>query len=309
MIWANDYRPRTIKECVLPADLKSAFQGMVDKGEIPNLLMIGPPGVGKTTVAFAMLKELEADYLEINGSMKGNIDTLRTDIQEFASSVSFRGGRKYVLINEADYLSHNTQAGLRAFIEEFSRNCGFIFTANFKNKIMAPLSESRLAQVEFKVPKAERPALASEFHSRALEVLRKEGVEHDPKVVAQLVMRHFPDFRKVLVELQRYSSTGKVDTGILAKFSDQSLKALVDHMRDKNFTATRKWVAENSDVEPQALFRKLYEVASEHFTPDTVPQLVLLLAEYQDKATRVADQEINTAAFLVHVMSTCNFKD
>lgn len=285
------------------------FQAMVDKKEVPNLLLVGPPGVGKTTVAMAMLDELGADYLDINGSLKGNIDTLRNEIQEFASAVSFTGGRKYVLLNEADYLSHNTQAGLRAFIEEFSGNCGFIFTANFKNKIMAPLSESRLAQVEFKVPAKEKPALAAEFHARALEVLAKEGVESDPKAVAQLVLRYFPDWRRCLVELQRYSATGKIDTGVLARFSDQTLKALVDEMRKKNFTAVRRWVAENADTEPQALFRKLYETASEHMSAESVPQLVLLLADYQDKAGRVADQEINTAAFLVHVMSTCTFKE
>lgn len=308
-LWVEKYRPHKVSDCVLPEKLKVGFQSMVDKGQIQNCLLVGRGGVGKTTVARAMLDEIEADYMVINGSLHGNIDTLRTTIMDFASSVSFGGGRKYVILDEADYLNpQSTQPALRNFIEEYSRNCGFVLTANFQNRIIEPLW-SRCPPVQFIFPKTERPQLAAEFFERVLAVLDAEGVEYDQKAVAELVTRYFPDFRRVLGELQRYAANGKIDSGILARFGDADVKKLVQDMREKNFTAVRKWVAENIDAEPAVLFRKLYDTCSVHFTPDSVPQLVLLLAEYQDKASRVADQEINTAAFLVHVMSTCTFTE
>lgn len=308
-LWCEKYRPHSVADCVLPAALKSTFQSMVDNKEINNCMLVGTPGVGKTTVARAMLDELEADYMVINGSLHGNIDTLRTTIMDFASSVSFGGGRKYVILDEADYLNQqSTQPALRNFIEEFSRNCGFILTANFQNRIIEPLW-SRCPPINFVFPKAERPKLAAEFFEKAALILLAEGVEYDERTVAELVGRYFPDFRRVISELQRYAVGGKIDVGVLARFGDQEIKQLVSDMREKNFTAVRKWVAENIDCEPAVLFRRLYDACSLYFTAESVPQLVLLLAEYQDKASRVADQEINTAAFLVHVMSTCSFKE
>jgi DNA polymerase III delta prime subunit len=307
-LWVERYRPRKVVDCVLPARLKATFQGMVDKGEVPNLTLVGRAGVGKTTVAKAMLDEIGADYMVLNASLYGNIDTLRTTVTDFASGISFSGGRKYVVLDEADYLTAATQGGLRNFIEEYSGNCGFILTANFQHKLIEPLW-SRCPIVEFKFPKEEKPALALEFFERAKAVLEAEGVEHDPQAVAELVRRFFPDFRRVLNEMQRYASTGKIDAGILARFGDAEMRKLVGYMREKDFTSCRKWVAENIDTEPAVLFRRLYDDCATHLTPESIPQLVLLIAEYQDKATRVADQEINTAAFLVHVMSTCTFTE
>ena len=246
-LWVEKYRPRTIAETVLPASLKATFQQFVDQKNIPNLLLSGPAGVGKTTVARAMLEELECDYIVINGSMNGNIDTLRNEILNFASSVSFTGGRKYVILDEADYLNANsTQPALRNFMEEFSANCGFILTCNFKNRIIAPL-HSRCSVVDFAVGKEDRPKMAAQFMKRALDILQREGVEFDKAVVATLIQKHFPDWRRVLNELQRYSSTGKIDSGILADLRETSIADLVQLMRDKNYTGMRKWVAENID--------------------------------------------------------------
>ena len=306
-LWVEKYRPRTIAETVLPASLKATFQQFVDQKNIPNLLLSGPAGVGKTTVARAMLEELECDYIVINGSMNGNIDTLRNEILNFASSVSFTGGRKYVILDEADYLNANsTQPALRNFMEEFSANCGFILTCNFKNRIIAPL-HSRCSVVDFAVGKEDRPKMAAQFMKRALDILQREGIEFDKAVVATLVQKHFPDWRRVLNELQRYSSTGKIDSGILADLRETSIADLVQLMRDKNYTGMRKWVAENIDQDQNAIYRKLYDQASQFLKPQTVPLLVLAIAKYSYQAAFAADPEITMMACLTEIMINCEF--
>ena len=272
------------------------------------MLLSGRAGVGKTTVAKAMLNELDCDSVIINGSLHGNIDTLRNDIMSFASTVSLTGGRKYVILDEADYLNPtSTQPALRNFMEEFSTNCGFILTCNFKNRIIDPL-HSRCSVVEFKIDNKDKPKLASEFFRRTIDILCAEGVAFDEKVVASLITKYFPDWRRVLNELQRYSATGKIDSGILTSFSDESFKELVKHMKAKSFSDVRRWVGENSDVDQTSMFRKFYDYASEVIVTASVPQLVLILAEYQYKAAFVADQEINMAACFTEVMVECQFK-
>lgn len=307
-LWVEKYRPKTIAEAILPQSLKAVFQQFVDQGNIPNLILSGSAGVGKTTVARAMLEELGCDYIVINGSMNGNIDTLRNDIKSFASSVSLAGGRKYVILDEADYLNANsTQPALRNFMEEFSKNCGFILTCNFKNRIIEPL-HSRCSVIDFVIPNAEKPKMAAHFFKRVLDILSKENVEYEQKAVAALIEKHFPDWRRVLNELQRYASTGKIDTGILSDISSDNILSVVKLLKDKNFTEVRKWVAMNSDMDTATFYRKLYDEASNYLKPNSVPQLVLTLAEYQYKAAFVADQEINTAACLTEIMVECEFK-
>jgi DNA polymerase III delta prime subunit len=307
-LWVEKYRPKTISDAILPPSLKQTFQQFVDQENIPNLLLCGRAGVGKTTVARAMLEQMGADYLVINGSMNGNIDTLRNDIRQFASSISFYGGRKYVILDEADYLNPNsTQPALRNFMEEFSKNCGFILTANFSNRIIDPL-HSRCSVVEFKIEKDDKPKMASLLFKRAQQILESEGVDFDPKAVAEVVKKFFPDFRRVLNELQRYSATGKIDSGILVNFTDEKLKGLVELIKQKNFTEIRKWVGENPDIDTTTFFRKLYDTASDYLKPSAIPQLVLILAAYQYKAAFVADQEINILACLTEIMVEGEFK-
>jgi DNA polymerase III delta prime subunit len=307
-LWVEKYRPKSIEECILPENLKSVFQQFVDQKNIPNLLLTGGPGVGKTTVARAMLEQLECDYIVINGSLNGNIDTLRGEIMQFASSVSFKGGRKYVILDEADYLNaQSTQPSLRNFMEEFSRNCGFILTCNFKNRLIAPL-HSRCSVVEFKIPKKDKPVLAVQFMKRAATILQKENVSFEKEVVAELINRHFPDWRRILNELQRHSASGHINSSILASLSSDSYGALVSALKDKNFPAVRKWVGENADVDSQTIFRHLYDNVNEVVTPASVPLLIHTLAEFQYKAAFVADQEINIVACLAEIMLECNFK-
>jgi DNA polymerase III delta prime subunit len=307
-LWVEKYRPKTIQDTVLPAELKETFQQFVNDKVVPNLLLSGRAGTGKTTVARAMLEELGCDYIIINGSMNGNIDTLRNDISSFASSVSLSGGRKYVILDEADYLNANsTQPALRNFMEEFSRNCGFILTCNFKNKIIEPL-HSRCSVIEFKIPTKDKPKLAAQFYRRVIDILSSENVTADSKVVAAVVEKHFPDFRRTLNELQRYGATGSIDTGILANVQDISVKELVGYMKTKDFTNVRKWVGENLDTDPVTLFRKFYDSSVEYFKGSAIPQLVLLIAEYQYKQAFVADGEINVVAFLTEVMVECEFR-
>lgn len=256
-LWVEKYRPKTIDECILTPELKSTFSSFVEKGEIPNLLLTGSAGVGKTTVARAMLEEINADYIVVNGSMNGNIDTLRTEIMQFASTVSFSGGRKYVILDEADYLNANsTQPALRNFMEEFSRNCGFILTCNFVNRIIEPL-HSRCSVINFNISKNELPRLAAGFFKRVVNILNAEKVEFDKAVVAELINKHVPDWRRVLNELQRYSHNGKIDSGIFVNLGDESFKALIGYLKTRNFTEMRKWVAENADSDSTSLFRKL----------------------------------------------------
>lgn len=307
-LWVEKYRPKKVEDTILPDDLKRTFQQFVNNKEIPNLILAGGPGVGKTTIARAMLEEIGCSYIVINGSMNGNIDTLRNEIKNFASTVSFTGGRKYVILDEADYLNpQSTQPALRNFMEEFSANCGFILTCNFLNRIITPL-HSRCSVVQFKINKADRPKLATQFYGRVMNILKQENVEFDAKVLPELIMKFFPDWRRVLNELQRYSATGKIDAGILANAKDVSFKSLASSLKEKDFATMRKWVVENLDNDPSTFFRSVFDSMNEYVQPQSVPQLVLLLADYQYKSAFVADQEINMVAFLTEVMASCEFK-
>ena len=301
-LWTQRYRPKTVADCILPDDLKKTFQTFVKNGEIPNLLLAGGPGIGKTTVAMAMLEELGRDYIVINGSMNGNIDTLRTEIQSFASTMSFHGGRKYVILDEADYLNPNsTQPALRNFMEEFSKNCGFIFTCNYLNRIIEPL-HSRCSIIEFKIGKKEKQQIAVQFLKRVVEVLDTEKVPYEKPVVSELIVKHFGDWRRVLNELQRYSASGKIDSGIFANISDDSVKTLIDFMRSKDYKNMRKWVAENSDTDTSAFIRRLYDVMVTTVSPNNLPDIVLIVARYQYQSTFAVDQEINTLAMCTELM-------
>lgn len=306
-LWSQLYRPKTVEQCILPTDLKKVFQQFVDKGSIPNMLLTGRAGVGKTTVARAMLEQLDCDYMIINGSMNGNIDTLRTDISQYASSMSLTGGRKYVILDEADYLNPNsTQPALRNFMEEFSKNCGFILTCNFKNRIIEPL-HSRCTVIDFKIPNSEKAKMATQFMKRAKGILDNEKIEYEDAAVAELISKHFPDWRRVLNELQRYTATGKIDAGILVNVGDESFKNLFQMLKSKSFSQMRKWVGENSDIESSVLFRKIYDAASTYIKPASIPQLVLIIGDYQYKAAFVADPEINIVACLTMIMTECEF--
>lgn len=300
-LWVEKYRPHKVSDVILPLKLKKNFQEFVDQGNIPGLLLTGKPGTGKTTIAKAMLEELDCDYIVINSSMNGNIDTLRNEIQNFASSVSFTGGRKYVILDEADHLTGTTQAALRNFMEEFSKNCGFILTCNFKNKIIEPL-HSRVSVIDFHFIKTELTELASQFLKRTCNILTSEGVTFDRSVVAQVIMKHLPDWRRILNELQRYSSSGAIDSGILVNLQDVSIKELVGYLKDKDFTSMRKWVAENSDVDVNTIFRKIFDNASKYLTKDSVPMIILILGKYQFQHPQVADPEINLVCCLTEIM-------
>jgi len=306
-LWVEKYRPKTIDDCVLPDSLKQTFKQFIAGGEIPNLLLTGGPGVGKTTVARAMLEQIGCDYIVINGSMNGNIDTLRNEIQQFASSISFSGGRKYVILDEADYLNANsTQPALRNFMEEYSKNCGFILTCNFKNRIIEPL-HSRCSVVEFKIAKTDLPKLAMQFFKRVVGILDKENIGYDKSVVAELINKHVPDWRRVLNELQRYSATGSIDSGIFINLSEENFKSLISMLKAKNFAEMRKWVGENSDSDSTSVFRKFYDQAYQYIKPSSIPELVVLISKYQYQAAFVADHEINLTAFLTECMITVEF--
>lgn len=305
-LFVEKYRPSTIDECILPDSIKNTFRQFVTKGEIPNMLLCGGAGMGKTTVARALCEQLQCDYIIINGSEESGIDVLRTKIKAFASTVSFKGKTKVVILDEADYLNPNsTQPALRGFIEEFSSNCRFIFTCNFKNKIIAPL-HSRTTVIEFKLAKADKQKAASQFFSRVINILVNENIQFDKNVIAKLIEKHFPDYRRILNELQRYSASGTIDEGILANLQDVNIKELIDSLREKDFKKMRQWVANNIDADPQTIFRKLYDSLTEHVK--TVPQMVLLIADYQYKAAFVADQEINLVACLTEIMASVEFK-
>ena len=308
ILWVEKYRPSKISDTILTDDLKTTFQKFVDDGYIPNLLLSGGPGIGKTTVAKAMLNEIGATYMMINGSEESGIDVLRNKIKNFASTVSMDGNRKFVILDEADYLNpQSTQPALRGFMEEFHKNCGFILTCNFKNRIIEPL-HSRCSVIEFKIPTSDKPKLAGEFFKRVQTILKEENVQFEPKAVAGVVEKHFPDWRRVLNELQRYSASGMIDAGILVNVSETNLKDLVNFLKEKDFKSIRKWVANNLDNDPSRVYRKIYDILYDEIEPSTVPHLVLAVADYQYKSAFVADQEINMLAFMIEIMTQVKFK-
>lgn len=307
VLWTEKFRPRKVEDCILPEKLKTIFNKFVENKEVPNLLLCGSSGTGKTTIARAMLEQIGCDYIIINGSLNGGIDTLRNDISNFASSVSLTGGRKYVILDEADYLTNSTQPALRNFMEEFSKNCGFILTCNFKDKIIAPL-HSRCSVVDFKINKTERDEMAKQFLKRVLGILKSEKIEADKNAVAGVIVKFFPDWRRVLNELQHYSVTGKIDSGILTNLQDVSLSQLVSFLKNKNFSGMRKWIGE-TDVDGVSLFRAIYDKAEQYLNKESIPSLVLLIGKYQYQHSFVANPDINIAAFLTEVMVECSFKE
>ena len=305
-LWVEKYRPQTISECILPDGLKKTFQEYVDAGEISNMLLCGTAGTGKTTVARALCNELGCDYIVINGSDESGIDVLRTKIRDFASTVSFESKAKVVILDEADYLNPNsTQPALRAFIEEFSGNCRFIFTCNFKNRIIEPL-HSRTSVIDFKIDKKDRPEMAQKFMGRMQYILTQEGIPYEQNVLAELLMKHFPDYRRVINELQRYSKSGSIDSGILSNIAEINTKELIDSLKDKDWKKMRQWVVNNVDNDPQGVYRKVYDALIDKVKQ--VPHLVLLIADYQYKSAFVADQEINLTACLTDIMASVEFK-
>ena len=309
-IWVEKYRPKTIDECILPDSAKQMFQEFLNKGEIPNMLLAGPPGIGKTTVAKALCNELGADVYVINGSDEGRfLDTVRNNAKNFASTVSLTSDSKHkvIIIDEADNTSNDVQLCLRAFIEEFAGNCRFIFTCNYKNKILQPL-HSRCAVVDFSIKGKEKAQLAASFYKRIQDILQAEGVEYDSKVLIELINKHFPDWRRVLNECQRYSVSGKIDAGILATFSDVAVNELVKNLKEKNFPEVRKWVVSNMDNDTTVLMRRIYDACYTSLENNSVPAAVLVLAKYQYQSAFVADQEINMLACLTELMVECNFR-
>jgi DNA polymerase III delta prime subunit len=306
LLWTEKYRPQSIEECILPERLKKPFQEYVNQNTIPNLILSGGPGVGKTTVAKAMCNEIGCDFMVINGSDESGIDIFRTKIKNYASSMSLAGGRKVIIIDEADYLNPNsTQPALRNAIEEFAVNCSFIFTCNYKNRIIEPL-HSRCAVIDFGLKNGEKAKMASAFFKRVQSVFQSESVDFDDAVIAELVKKHFPDFRRVLNELQRYSQFGKIDTGILSQIADVSINEIIKNIKEKDFGAIRKWVATN-EIDSTTLYRKIYDSLYDNLKPQSIPQAVLILADYQYKAAFVADAEINTVACLTDLMVSCEF--
>ena len=307
LLWTEKFRPQSIEACILPERLKNSFQEYVNKKTIPNLLLHGGAGVGKTTVAKAMCNEIGCDFMVINGSDESGIDTFRVKIKNYASSMSFVGGRKVIIIDEADYLNPNsTQPALRNAIEEFAGNCSFIFTCNYKNRIIDPL-HSRCAVIDFGLKNGEKAKMASYFFKRIQSILQSEKVDADDSVLAELVKKHFPDFRRVINELQRYSQLGKIDVGILAQIADISISQIVKHLKEKDFGAIRKWVA-TTEIDSTSLFRKVYDALYDTLKPQSIPKAVLILADYQYKQAFVADQEINMVACLIEIMASCKFK-
>ena len=306
-LWVEQYRPKDVVSCVLPKDLKDTFSEFVNQGYVPNLILSGGPGVGKTTIAKAVLAEIGATHIMINGSEESGIDVLRTKIKNFASTVSLHGGRKYIILDEADYLNpQSTQPALRGFMEEFHKNCGFILTCNYKNRLIAPL-HSRCSVVEFMIPNSEKPKLAMAFMKRVANILEDNDVKYDERVIAEVINKHFPDWRRVLNELQRYSSSGNIDAGILVNISEVNIRELMHSMKNKEFTNVRKWVVENLDNDPTRLLRRIYNSLYDHVDGSSIPHVVVILGEYQYKAAFVADQEINMLACLTEIMARAKF--
>jgi len=307
-LWVEQYRPKTIDDCILPQSLKTLFTSFIQKGELTNLLFSGAPGIGKTTVAKAICEQMNCDWIMINGSEEGGIDVLRNKIKNFASTVSLSGGKKVVILDEADYLNpQSTQPALRGFIEEFHKNCRFILTCNFKNRIIDPL-HSRFSNIEFRVNPKDKGKLATKLFERAVFILKEQNVDYEEKVLAELIKKHFPDFRKLINELQRYSVSGSIDAGILVNISNENLKTLMTHLKGKDFGNMRKWVVNNLDNDPVRIFRSIYDNLYETLTPESMPTAVLVLANYQYKSAFVADQEINFVACLTEIMLQVKFK-
>jgi DNA polymerase III delta prime subunit len=309
-LWVEKYRPKTIEDCILTESIKKTFNDFLDKGEIPNLLLCGPPGIGKTTVAKALCNELGVDFYVINGSDEGRfLDTVRNQAKNFASTVSLQGTGKHkvIIIDEADNTGNDVQLLLRANIETFHKNCRFIFTCNYKNKIIEPL-HSRCAVVEFSIKGKEKSQLAGSFFKRIQNILDEEGIKYDQKVLAELINKHFPDWRRVLNECQRYSVGGEIDTGVLASFSDVAVNDLIPNLKSKNFSEVRKWVVSNLDNDASVILRRIYDACYSWLTPQSIPAAVLIIAKYQYQMAFCADQEINLLAALTEIMVECTFK-
>jgi len=309
-LWVEKYRPKYIDDCILPQETKKIFLDFVNNKEIPNLLLCGTSGVGKTTVAKSLCNELGADFIFINGSEERNIDTLRVKIKQFASTVSLTvdGGPKIVILDEADYLNpQSTQPALRGFIEEFSKNCRFIFTCNYKNRIIQPL-HSRCSVIDFTIQATQKPQIATGIFQRIRQILTDEKVEYNEKVVVEVVNKFFPDFRRMLNEIQKYSASGKIDSGILANLDDESLKELLNFIKEKEFSKMRKWVALNIHNDPQTIYRKIYDSFFTKFENNRVPQAIIILSDYTYKSAFVADQEVNMVACLTELMMECKIK-
>jgi DNA polymerase III delta prime subunit len=309
-LWVEKYRPKTIEDCILPEETKATFRGFLEKGEIPNLLLHGTPGIGKTTVAKALCQELGADVYVINGSDEGRfLDTVRNTAKTFAGTVSLVGSCKHkvLIIDEADNTTPDVQLLLRSAMEEFHGNCRFIFTCNYKNKIIEPL-HSRCSVVDFSIRGKAKQELAIKFMERIKEILSLENIEYSEKVIAELILKYFPDFRRCINELQRYSTNGKVDVGVLSALSDNSMSELAKYLRNREFTNMKKWVVTNMDNDPNTIMRKIYDNLYSYFEPKSIPEAVLIIGEYQYKSSFVADQEINLVAFLTEVMLRCSFK-
>ena len=308
LLWVEKYRPRTIEDCILPESIKKTLRDVVSQNKIPNMMFTGTSGIGKTTAARAICNETQADYLIINGSDEGRmIDTLRTKLTQFCSTISLSGSRKVVILDEADYMNADSvQPAMRNFTERFADNCSFIFTCNYKNRIIEPI-HSRCAVIDFSLKNGEKQIIAARFMKRVESILAAESIDYDKEVIAKLVLKHFPDFRRVLNELQRYSTSGEINSGVLANIKEMNLKELIDSLREKNFSKMRQWVVANVDNDPATVYRKIYDELYNVVDKGSIPQAVLTIAEYQYKSAFVADQEINLVACLVELMAECEF--